>query len=176
MSMIGNFRRISDAKLNSLLAEPDTITDFLYPEEENADAPESEAFADLDVDKAWHGIHCLLTGTAWEGEPPLGFIVSGGQEIGDVDVGYGPARGFTSAEVRAIAGALSALDRDALLARYDPAAMNQLEIYPASPDGWPPRDKDEDGLIEYLTDYYDMLRDFVLGAAKEGEALLVYLN
>src|SRR5579862_2201195 len=27
-----------------------------------------------DVDKAWHFIHVLLTGTAFEGHPPLNFI------------------------------------------------------------------------------------------------------
>jgi hypothetical protein len=43
--------------------------------------------ADLDVDKAWHGIHYLLTGTAWEGDPPLDFIVKGGSQVGDVDDG-----------------------------------------------------------------------------------------
>ena len=175
MSMIGNFRRISGTKLNALLAEPDTIVEFLE-QEGDPDAPESEAFADLDVDKSWHAIHFLLTGTAWEGEPPSNFIVSGGRPVGDEDVGYGPARGFTSGEVREIADALSDLASDALLARYDHAAMNRLDIYPGGSDGWLPRERDENELIEYLADYYEQLREFVIGAAKEGEALLVYLN
>jgi hypothetical protein len=175
MSMIGNFRRLSEAKLNALLAKPDGIVEFLE-QEGDADATESEAFADLDVDKAWHGIHFLLTGTAWEGEPPLDFIVSGGRSIGDEDVGYGPARGFTSKEVREIAGALSDLTSDALLARYDHATMNQLDVYPGGPDGWQPRDRDENGLVEYLTENYEQLREFLIGAAREGEAVLIYLN
>jgi hypothetical protein len=25
----------------------------------------------MDLDKSWHGIHYMLTGTAWEGTPPL---------------------------------------------------------------------------------------------------------
>src|SRR5579872_4450187 len=29
----------------------------------------------IDIDKAWHGIHYLLTGTAWAGSAPLSFIV-----------------------------------------------------------------------------------------------------
>src|SRR5687767_14577361 len=45
-----------------------------------------------DLDKAWHGIHYLLTGTAAEGGKPLDFLVSGGREVGNVDIGYGPAR------------------------------------------------------------------------------------
>src|ERR1700722_3238791 len=98
MSMIGTFRRTRDARLDALVSNPDTISDYLagYPDDA-ADA--GEAYADLDVDKAWHGLHFLLTGTAWEGAPPLDFIVKGGRQIGDVDVGYGPARAFSSADV-----------------------------------------------------------------------------
>jgi len=59
-----------------------------------------------------HGIHFLLTGTAWEGDFPLAFIVRGGREVGDV--GYGPARIFTSDEVQAIANALRPITREVL--------------------------------------------------------------
>src|SRR5688500_6275073 len=37
-----------------------------------------------DLDKAWHGIHYLLTGTAWEGAEPLNFLVAGGRPVGDI--------------------------------------------------------------------------------------------
>jgi hypothetical protein len=93
MSMIGNLRLVSDEQLNELFADPDQVEDFLY--ESGEPSPDEED----DVDKAWQGLHFLLTGSAWNGEPPLNFLVSGGREIGDVDVGYGPARGFTSTEV-----------------------------------------------------------------------------
>ena len=89
MSMIGCFRRVPEARLRALLADPESITDFL----------DEEGFADFDIDKAWHGIHYLLTGTAWEGAAPLNFLVAGGRPVGDVDVGYGPARAFSGAEV-----------------------------------------------------------------------------
>lgn len=36
----------------------------------------------VDLDKAWHGLHYLLTGTAWEGEPPLNVLAAGGREVG----------------------------------------------------------------------------------------------
>ena len=55
---------------------------------------------ETDLDKAWHGIHYLLTGTAWAGAEPLNFIVCGGTEVGDIDVGYGPARVFSSNDVK----------------------------------------------------------------------------
>jgi Domain of unknown function (DUF1877) len=53
---------------------------------------------EADLDKAWHGIHYLLTGTAWEGEPPLDFLVRGGRTVGTIEVGYSPARVLTAEE------------------------------------------------------------------------------
>src|ERR1700691_2716073 len=116
MSMIGTFRRASDDRIEALLRDPGGITDFLNDDADAGD--EEDARGNFDVDKAWHGIHFLLTGTAWEGTPPLDFIVRGGQEVGDVHVGYGPARAFTSAEVRKIADALRPLSPAELERRF----------------------------------------------------------
>jgi hypothetical protein len=168
MSMIGNFRRLSDARIRALLGAPETIADYLGEEDEGVD----DAHADLDVDKAWHGIHFLLTGTAWEGSPPLDFIVKGGNEVGDVDVGYGPARAFSSADVRVIAGALNPLTRADLEQRFNPAAMSELDIYPSIWD----RPREEDDTLGYLLEYYEALKEFIEGAAAQGEGLLVYIT
>ncbi len=153
-----------------MLANPDSIIDYLG--DDGGDGDPEDAHADLDVDKAWHGIHFLLTGSAWEGEPPLSFIVRGGREVGDVDVGYGPARVFTSAEVKTIAAALLPLTRDVLERRFDPAAMTRLDIYPAIWD----RPREEDDTLEYLLESYESLAEFIAGAAREGEGLIVYVN
>jgi hypothetical protein len=170
--MIGSFRRASDARIEALLSAPQTISDYLFEDaEETADDSEGDP-AEIDVDKAWHGIHYLLTGTAWEGNPPLDFIVKGGREVGDVDVGYGPARAFSSADVRAIAEALRPITRGVLEQRFNPSAMSQLDIYPSI---WH-RPREEDDTLGYLLEYYDSLKDFVEGAAEKGEGLLVYMT
>jgi hypothetical protein len=169
MSMIGNFRRLPDADLARLLAAPEEIADYLADEE----PPEGfGSCANLDVDKAWHGIHFLLTGTPWAGDAPWNFIAAGGAEIGDVDVGYGPARGFTSSEVKEIARALASLPPEQLASRFDPKAMMAAEIYPTIWD----RPPSEDDTLGYVREYYDTLRDFVAGAAAESEAMIVYLT
>jgi hypothetical protein len=56
------------------------------------DLPEDELFEqarpsgrEVDLDKAWHGLHFLFTDSAWEGDEPGCFLVRGGQEIGDED-------------------------------------------------------------------------------------------
>jgi hypothetical protein len=94
-----------------------------------------------DMEKSWHGVHYLLTGTAWEGEPPLNFLLAGGREV-DIEVGQAPARTHTGAETRAIATALAAVSDDELRARYDPAEMMRLEIYPEIWDRGSEQDRD----------------------------------
>ena len=203
--MIGNFRLASDEEINALVAEPSGVSRFLYGDEDaessvsvsrrpkrggflqrlfggneivsltaaDEPGPRSVDPADeLDIDKAWHGLHFLFTGEAWDGEPPLGFILAGGTEIGDEDVGYGPARAFTSAEVGEIAAAFDPLTRDELARRFDPARMMELEIYPEIWD----RDPTDDDMLEYLLEYFDLLKEFVSRGAASGRGMLVYLS
>lgn len=127
---------------------------------------------DIDLDKAWHGIHFMLTQTAWEGEAPLNFLLLGGTEIGEIDVGYGPARGMTSAEVRTVAEALRNIDESFMRARFDPALMMELEIYPTIWD----RDPDEDDTFGYCMEYFVMLRDFVISATERGTGLIISIT
>ena len=167
MSMIMMFRRLSDVDLSRLREDQELVADYLGEGELDGFGP----CADLDVDKAWHAIHFLLTGTAWEGEPPLNFVVTGGTEVGD-DLGYGPARGLTSEEVQSVAAALKDISPDSLMQRFDPESLESAEIYP---DIWD-RAAEEDDSRGYITAYYDELRSFVLDAAAAGEALLVAMT
>jgi hypothetical protein len=124
------------------------------------------------LDKAWHGIHYLLTGTAWEGDPPLNFLVSGGQEVGEEDVGYGPARTLTPRDAREIASALAALSDERLRARFAPKEMMRLEIYPEIWD----RDPAEDDTLGYLMAYVGQLRAILASVVARGHGLLVTIT
>jgi hypothetical protein len=126
----------------------------------------------LDLDKSWHGIHYLLTGTAWEGDPPLNFLVTGGREVGDDEVGQGPARTYTAAETREIAGALAAVGDPELRSRFAPDAMMRLEIYPEIWD----RDPAEDDTLGYLLEYLGLLRTAVATVVERGHGLLVTIT
>jgi hypothetical protein len=163
MSMIGNYRRISQAKLERLLAHPDELSSLLYPEGHDGGEPH------LDIDKTWHIIHFLLNGQPWDGEWPLGALVMGGTEISDEDVGYGPARYLTPAEVREVSAAVNALPADALLSRFDSDAVRKAEIYP---EGWSGSAEDRD----YIGGYYTQLQAFFGAAAEAGEVMVIYLN
>ena len=161
MSMIGNFLQVSPSELQALIDDPSSVEEFIYPEEEERENC-------IDIDKAWHGIHFLLTGDAWEGALPLSNVVLGGTEIGG-DVGYGPARYITADDVRAVTEAIADLTPQDLAKRYDASALTRNEIYPEIWD-------EGDDAIQYLTTYYESLRDYFLDASSRGNAMLKYVN
>lgn len=125
----------------------------------------------LSLDKAWHGVHYLLSGAAEPGPALRSQAVLGGTELGDDPEGfsgYGPARYFRAAQVRAISEELQRpeVDREAA-ARFDPARMSQLQIYP----GWGAGEPDQD----WLMDAFRRLREFYAAAASQGRAVVTCL-
>lgn len=121
----------------------------------------------ISLDKAWHGLHYLLSGAAEPLPGPLGQAIFGGTEIGD-DMGYGRARCFTAAEAAEIAGALRTPGlENTLRGRFDPDAMEQLGIYPAGV--W---DEGPDWLIAAFRD----LRDFYSAASAAGQAVVTVIE
>jgi len=171
MSIICNLRSATDAQLKALLAEPEQLEAFLEDEEDFGDAAGS-AFLELDLDEAWHGIHFLLTGTAVEGQAPLDFLERGGREVGEVDLGYGPARCFDSAQVRAIAQALAPISAEQLRARFDPERMRMLEIYP---DIWDGQQGEKDPL-GYVLSYYAELEAFLARVVALNHGMVLALS
>jgi hypothetical protein len=127
---------------------------------------------DTDVDKAWHGIHYLLTGTAWEGEPPLNFLLLGGRELPDIEVGYGPARILTSAETRGAHEAIASVTDEWLRSRFNPADMMSQEIYP---EIWN-RDPAEDDTLEYCIEMFQVLRTYLANIAGKNLGTIITLQ
>lgn len=124
----------------------------------------------LSLEKAWHGVHYLLAGSAEPGETLLSQAVLGGVELGgdpDGFSGYGPARYFRAAQVRKLSEQLSHPEVETEAAgRFDSAKMSQLEIYP----GWSgEQDK------EWVMDAFRRLRDFYASAAANGRAVVTSL-
>ena len=167
MRMIGYFFLATDAELRETESAPGAVERLI-------DAAYEGRKDDLvDVDKAWHCLHFLLTGTAWEGEPPLDFVVRGGTEVGE-DLGYGPARAFRSAELRAIADALDKLAHRDLVSRFNAAEMDELEIYPRG--GWQGVDPTSAERFGYFSGAFDTVRDLARRGRKSGLGLMVWLS
>lgn len=193
MSMIGCFYAVRDEDLEAIVEEPKRIAKlWAVPRAESPAKPSilsrlfgpkpppakevsdhwvpSEKPESFDVDKAWHGIHFLLTGSDWEGDGPLAFVLRGGRSINH-DLGYGPPHGFTSAEVKAIDAALRAVNPDELYARADPKEFASKEIYPTI---WQDEPKEE--CVGYVTENLKSLKEFVTKTAQGNRALIAYLG
>jgi hypothetical protein len=138
-----------------------------------ADDPSSietiEPARSVNLEKAWHGLHYLLTGDPWGGDPPLDFIATGGEPIGDADLGYGPARLLAAKDVRVLAESLAHISDQELWSRFDADDMNVQEIYPMI---W---DEPEDDLRDEYLMYFRELKAFVAQAANDGLALVLRL-
>jgi hypothetical protein len=178
MSMILDLYSLSDAHVHAVLADPPLVWEVLgtrHPALRALGQSSSglglapDEVEEASLDKAWHGIHYLLTGSAWEGELPLGFICQGGSAVGDIDLGYGPARAFSATEVKALDAALAEIDAEKLAERFDPDEMEALDIYPSI---W---DEDEEALA-FCVNEFATLKDFIARTAQRGFGMLLCMG
>jgi hypothetical protein len=147
------------------MESPEEIDGYLNPDDGDSDPPNF-----LEVDKAWHGIHYLLTGDPEGGSGPLALAVLGGKEVGD-EVGYGPARFVMPEEVKAVATALEGIDEADFRTRFVPKEMAAAEIYPEVI--W---EREGADALQYLVDYYIALLDFYRAAANRGDGVIAWLS
>jgi hypothetical protein len=118
----------------------------------------------LELDKAWHVLHYLLTGSAWDGPMPAAALLTGGREVGE-DLGYGPARALSAKETQAFAQYLSSQSEMALAKKINVPQMQSMDIYCA----------DEDS-TEDLKLYFPQLKSYVADAAAKGQGLLIWMS
>lgn len=165
MELIG--RRLSADELRAVLDDPTTLDLLLYGDldDDDAEMPEPE----LDLDKSWHVLHYLLTGTAWEIGDGAGAAILGGEEIGE-DGGYGPPRLLDAEKVRVISEALDTLDVGMLRARFDVDAMMAADIYPKLSN----RDAD-DFDSGFASAFADLCRFYRRAAALDQAVLLAII-
>ncbi len=199
MSMILALTSVEDEIIKKVLADPPLIWKIVAPDgvKRNEDAavrkqswysrffgkqqPELvkktevddiKPVEEIDLDKSWHGIHYLLTKTAWEGDPPLNFLLCGGSEVGDIDVGYGPSRAMRAADVLNVRDALESIDRSTLETQFDPSEMTRFDIYPTIWD----RASDEDDTFGYCAEYFDELKAFVARTADKKLGIVISIQ
>jgi Domain of unknown function (DUF1877) len=124
--------------------------------------------ASLSLEKDWHAIHYLLCGAAQPGQSLLSQVILGGTEIGEDDLGYGPARYFDAKRTADIARELgrSGLENE-MRARFDPTKMVAAELYPG---GWEP------GEIDNLINEFHGLREFFADAIAHGRIVVTCIT
>jgi hypothetical protein len=198
MGMVLCLRQATDETIEKLLKDPTRILPYLGfetsdpPQESRKSiwkrlfgARESEVVStpidtitldegaeEIDLDKSWHALHFLYTGSDWEGSLPESFLLTGGQTIGDVDVGYGPARAITSAEVVQANNFLTTFDSQRLAIAYDPKKLSKAKIYP---DIWAREGGDDDPLT-YVREYHEILTDFMQKTVAKSLGLVIHIS
>ena len=116
------------------------------------------------LDKSWHALHYLLTGRADEAPPPLGNAILGGTPLGP-DLGYGPARLLSPAEVQEVAVALSMVRAEDLDKQCNLSTMKTVQVYACN---------EQDDLL-LAKNYFGKLKAFYAKAAKRQHGMLLYL-
>jgi Domain of unknown function (DUF1877) len=119
----------------------------------------------VSLEKAWHGLHYLLTGEAWGGNGPLAFLLVGGEQLGKDQ--ESPLRWFTPDDTVRIHQDLSGVSDEKLWSRFDADEMEKQQIYPCIWD-----EGEEDLKQEYLT-YFHELKQVVAAAVQSGQGFLV---
>lgn len=147
--------RRNEAAARALLENPDLVDDLLESDDD---------VTSVDLDKAWHALHWLLTASGSNPDEALSDVIFGGQGIGE-DLGYGPPRLLATDRVQAVAQALAQLEVTSLRSRMDARAMEAAEVYPMIWD-------EGDVFDSYLAPAYDRLRDFYSAAATADEAVI----
>jgi hypothetical protein len=125
---------------------------------------------DFHMEKDWHIIAYLLTGDAKIKEEhisnaPLHNVIFGGLKT-KVESGYGPVRYFDSKLVAETVTALVSVDRKLIASRYDPAAMEKLQIYAPRPEN------EKQGILQVIED----LTQFFQKAAAAHEDIIKFLH
>ena len=110
----------------------DAFDDDNFDDDDYADVfggmlPGFDSENSISLEKAWHGLHFLLTGDPWGGSGHAAFLLAGGREVGE-DMGYGPARVIDAAEVREIDQALHRLAEIFGLANNTAVAMLMVRM------------------------------------------------
>ncbi len=122
----------------------------------------------LSLDKAWQGIHFLLTDSPWGMEGILAKAILAGNEIGK-DIGNGPARYLEADEVWEIAENLKKVNKSNLEKKYDEEKFEDANIY-----GFDPENASD--MIWYFLEYYEDMYDYYIEAALEGNGMLIYMS
>src|SRR5438445_3371877 len=125
------------------------------------DGPDKDG---LSLEKSWHSLHYLLTGSAQEVDSPLGNAILGGKEIGP-DMGYGPARFLDARQVQEVSSALSKVPNHDLARRFDLRAINAAKVYAC----------DDEGELKLAQHYFQLVVKYYAEAAKQRNAMLLYI-
>ncbi len=148
--------------LREVLTDPSRIRQLIHSLDQSGDS--------VSLEKSWHGLHFVLTGTTWGGDPPLNFIATGGEPVGSEDVGYGPARILLPEQVAELDSALANFSDHEFARRFDLEALSNEAIYP---EIW---DEPREDLLDEYQDYLAAAKALIAEANRHGQAIIIMIR
>ena len=100
---------------------------------------------------------------------PDAFLIDGGSYVGDVDVGYGPARAFDSCEVKRITQTLVRKNPADLAKNFDINQMLDDDIYPQIWDS-------QVNVLDACLNRFTAMQHFMRHVAENDLGLTLYLS
>ena len=167
MSMIGEYARLTPAELERAVRDPDWAREFIgeLAEAEADDGPGMSSARCFATEKAWHALDFLLRRLVFPVD-----VVFGEEDIhGADDWGYGPPRYLTPERVRVAAEALAAIPAEDLVGGVTPDDLAHAEIYPDII--WV-----GDESLDFVTSHYQALVPFFQAAARDGHAMVIWID
>jgi hypothetical protein len=157
MSMVGHYLVVTASELEKLYSDPDSVEKFLFEEKD---------YDGVYIDKAWHAIHFTLTGSVWDGDPPLANVVMGGEPIGE-DLGWGPARVLSVNQVADAYLALEDIPVSKFRTMCNVGMLEKNDIYPSI---W----HEGESAVDYVAYNYKLVVDVFKEASEKKCALVVF--
>ncbi len=161
MSLMGTYYQVTPEQLDRMLTEMETFHDFV----ENFDGDI------LDIYRTWHGLHFLLTGNPWHGDPPFSKIVLGGTPLITPEKEEFRVLYLRPEEVREVLGAILKIDQDVLWSNMDLRLFRYEGITPTY--WW--NDGNEQGVEELKMAFQDVLL-FFQSAERKGNGIIFHLT
>jgi hypothetical protein len=156
----------TQALLGNLLKQHPTVAAHLK-ENPTAAQPNQEDAHRLNIEKAWEGIHFVLTGNKEPGETSISRAIFGDRVIPDDlgIMGYGPVRVLTPEQVNECAQELRRAAPE-LSTKFDSKKLVQAKVYAMS---------DDSEELAYLNHHYDRLLHFYAEASAQKNAMAAYM-
>ena len=177
MSMIFGMVALTPEQMIKLRGSSKLASDLIFANQNDGTELQLDGLgrieAPLDLQKSWHILHYVFTGSIGPVGSPGDTLLSGGDDLGE-DVGYGPPRLLDTQNTQRFAEFLQALDLNTLQSRVDFKTMSAAQVY-SLPMGVGAEADFEIGIRREISSYFPVLRHYVSSAARNGNGLLMWL-
>lgn len=198
MSVILGLRKLSKVEIDILHTHPETVMPYLFGEEaanfnsgirrnvwnflkeliikkkpvlDKSLIPEFLEEDEIDLDKSWHILHYLFTGSADGNTPPGCYLLEGGSYIDYTDIDYKSVYTYNPPQVKEFLEFVSQFNEQTIKQKFDIDDMNKQQIYIV--DSSCLDDKEE--LLLYTLEYFEILKTFLNKAVKEEKGMIIFM-